>query len=668
MRTKQRDNWDADIKRYVFSMLALVFIFVILVAGYRGWYQSYTASLSDHAHAFHLTSASHYTHAQEKLRIIEQDIMYHDTLADLNAPHLTTRNHNNENLHWPLIVAVQEINQALALQERVNDARLAMLTNRINTLTAYFSNADHEIIMSSPQRTHTRTTLDQLLVTLNQITRLHSSLYEETLYELTKMDKRFAHSFYILLAILVFASVLTTRRGLITISKIIEKHRKAEEKIQHQAFYDALTNLPNRLLSMERLSFLINEAKRKKQYVALLYIDLDDFKKVNDTLGHPVGDELLKQFAARLRDSVRAVDTVGRLGGDEFVVVLGGLIDFEKVSLIAETLITRASQPYTIDGKELIVTASVGIAVYPDDGLTANELLQRADSAMYHSKNSGRNMHSYFTDEMHREVARRLTLEQALRGAIERNEIGVFYQPQYDLSANRIMGAEALLRWQHPTLGVVSPSEFIPIAEQSGEIIPLGKFVLAQALRMTYEWQSRYMEDFRISVNLSPRQFRELTLVEHIQQSLEDSGISSKHLELEITEGVLIRGNHDVEVALNALANLEISLAMDDFGTGYSSLSYLRRYPFNVVKIDQSFVRDIVSDPHDRELINAAIRMAHSLKLRVIAEGVETEEQLAQLKALHCDFAQGFLFSEPVSADAMTVILAGNMSNRSVAG
>jgi diguanylate cyclase (GGDEF)-like protein len=434
-------------------------------------------------------------------------------------------------------------------------------------------------------------------------------------------------------------------------------HHEAEARIQHQAFYDALTNLPNRLLTLERLSYQIAESQAHNEHVALLYIDLDDFKKINDSLGHPVGDELLKQVAVRLRECVRATDTIGRLSGDEFVLILGGLSDYESVSLIAENLIIRTSQPYTIGRKDLLVTASVGIAIYPNDGLTPPDLLKKADSAMYHSKKLGRNMHSYFTQEMHREVERRLTVEQALVGAIERGEIEVFYQPQYDLLDNKIMGAEALLRWTNNTLGVISPAEFVPLAEHSDAIILLGKFVLSKALQMASEWQKNYLTDFRISVNLSPRQFRDKELVTYVMNALKQSGVQSCHLELEITEGLLLGGCDDVKNALNLLANAGISLAMDDFGTGYSSLSYLRQYPFNVVKIDQSFVRDIVIDPNDRELINAAIRMAHSLQLGVIAEGVETDAQLAQLKALQCDIAQGFLFSEAVSAEQMTALL-----------
>jgi len=437
----------------------------------------------------------------------------------------------------------------------------------------------------------------------------------------------------------------------------VTERLQAEEKIQHQANFDSLTDLPNRFLSLDRLSQLLSEAQRNNEKVAVLFLDLDDFKKINDTLGHETGDELLIEAAKRLYSVIRSGDTVGRLGGDEFIVLLGGLPNAADAQPIAENLLNRFRDAFRINGRELILTASIGIAVFPEDGNRASELLRNADSAMYHSKEQGRNTYSYFTDAMNLDVSRRLALEEQIHGALDRDEFSVFYQPQIDISSGRIMGAEALLRWHNPALGDVSPKEFIPIAEQTGLILPLGQFVLNEALGKTAQWQQDLDAKFSIAINLSPRQFRDPELVSFIDKTMQQFHISGDSLELEITEGVLMSGHGYIDTALAALNNLGVSIAMDDFGTGYSSLSYLRRYPFDVLKIDQSFVRDIAVDPADRELIHATVAMAHSLKLKVVAEGVETEEQLAFLKKLGCDYAQGYLFSKPVTAECMTGIL-----------
>ena len=433
------------------------------------------------------------------------------------------------------------------------------------------------------------------------------------------------------------------------VSHDVTESKLSKDKIIKQAHFDSLTNLPNRFLSLDRLSQLLTDANRNNEKVAVLFLDLDDFKKVNDSLGHETGDHLLIEAAERLRLAVRAGDTVGRLGGDEFIVLLGNLDDANDARPIAENLLYRFKEAFKINGRDLILTASVGIAVYPDDGDNASELLRNADSVMYHSKALGRNTYSYFTDDMNHDVSRRLSLEEQIHGALDRREFSVYYQPQIDISSNKIMGAEALLRWFNPALGHVSPAEFIPVAEQTGVIIPLGQFVLKQVLAKTVFWQKQFDEEFRIAVNLSPRQFRDPDLVSFIQQALLQSSVKNETLELEITEGVLMSGHSYVDDALKSLSDMNVSIGMDDFGTGYSSLSYLRRYPFDVLKIDQSFIRDITEDSADRELINAAIAMAHGLNLKVVAEGVETAEQLSYLKSLHCDYAQGYLLGKPMT-------------------
>ena len=401
---------------------------------------------------------------------------------------------------------------------------------------------------------------------------------------------------------------------------------------------------------LDRLTQLLTEAKRNADYVAVLFLDLDDFKKVNDTLGHETGDKLLIQAAERLCNVLRSNDTVGRLGGDEFIILLSGLPDGTEVKPIVENILNQFRRAFKIENRELILTASIGIAVYPNDGLNASTLLRNADSAMYNSKELGRNNYSYFTDSMNRDVSRRLALEEQIHGALERQEFEIFYQSKVAVDSGKIIGAEALLRWHNPVLGNVSPAEFIPVAEQTGLIIPIGLFVLNGALKQTALWQKTYDPDFLIAVNLSPRQFRDPNLVDSIARALNHSSVSAATLELEITEGVLMSGHSYIDDALTAINNLGITISMDDFGTGYSSLSYLRKYPFDILKIDRSFIHDIDNDEHVRELVSAVVAMAHALNLKVTAEGVETEEQLAYLGEISCDISQGYFYNKPVSA------------------
>ena len=437
----------------------------------------------------------------------------------------------------------------------------------------------------------------------------------------------------------------------IAVKEDISLRKEQEEKILKQAHFDTLTGLPNRFLSMDRLSRILNDANRNQELAALLFIDLDDFKKVNDTLGHETGDKLLVEAASRLKNTVRSGDTVGRLGGDEFIVLMGGLNTPDNAAQIAEHLIELFRSAFRIDNREMLLTASVGIALFPNDGSTPSELLRNADSAMYHAKSMGRNTYSFFTNDMNREVTRRLSVEEQIHGALGRKEFQVYYQPIVETHTQKVIGAEALLRWNNPALGHTDPEEFIPIAEQTSLIIPMGQFVLVEALNHAARWQQRYNPDFLISINLSPRQFRDPDLVNLISKTIAESNIREGTLEFEITEGVLMTGHSYINDAIEALHRLHMNIAMDDFGTGYSSLSYLRNYPFNVLKIDRSFVNDISTDNADRELISAAVAMAHGLKLKVVAEGVENEEQLQYLQQTGCDYCQGYLFGKPVCAN-----------------
>ncbi|MDO6440538.1 bifunctional diguanylate cyclase/phosphodiesterase [Marinobacter sp. 2_MG-2023] len=434
---------------------------------------------------------------------------------------------------------------------------------------------------------------------------------------------------------------------LIIVRDITEQHNSAE-LIRKQAYFDALTSLPNRFLCLDRLSQMIRDMERTSEKFAVLFLDIDDFKKVNDSLGHEVGDKLLIEAANRLNQAVRKSDTVGRLGGDEFIILLRSLTDYAETVTVVENLLKIFREPFGIDGRELVLTISIGIAVYPDNGVSANDLLRNADTAMYQAKASGRNTHSFFTKDMNDMVLRRLEVEDQLHGALERNEFEVFYQPKFDLKNKSIIGAEALLRWHSPKLGNVGPDEFIPIAEHTGLIVPIGKYVVAQSIKFLVEWERVSQRNYTMAVNLSPRQFRDEELIGFVKNSLDSAGVSPERLEFEITEGVLMIGKSYVDDALHRLHDLGVQLSMDDFGTGYSSLSYLRQYSFDILKIDRSFINGITYKSEDRSLVTATIAMAHSLGLCVVAEGVETREQLDLLEELGCDIAQGFYLSKPV--------------------
>ncbi len=436
----------------------------------------------------------------------------------------------------------------------------------------------------------------------------------------------------------------------------------AQEVIHHQAHYDSLTNLPNRFLVLDRLAQLMNEAQRNNTMISVLFIDLDDFKKINDSLGHNAGDKVLIEAAKRLVNVVRSEDTVSRLGGDEFLILLGHHTSPADAEIVAENLINELRKIFYIDERELIITASIGIAIYPNDGDNVTTLLKHSDSAMYHAKAMGRNTYAYFTHEMNNAVMRRLAIEEQIHHALSRNEFSVYYQPKIEISSGKIIGAEALLRWHNHKLGEISPTEFIVIAEQTGTIIPIGEFVLTVALKQTKQWQLDYQHDFQIAVNLSPRQFRDLNLTTNIAQALTNSDVAGNTLELEITEGVLMSGYLYVEQALQELSALGISIAMDDFGTGYSSLSYLRNYPFDILKIDRNFIKDMTDNKADRDLVKATIAMARSLNLKVVAEGVENKKQLSLLKQYHCDLAQGYFFSKPITAKEMGDLLKNKVN------
>lgn len=441
--------------------------------------------------------------------------------------------------------------------------------------------------------------------------------------------------------------------------------RQAEGQLQHQAQYDSLTGLPNRLLALDRLHQAIRDAERGGHLASLIFIDLDDFKRVNDNFGHEAGDALLMQAANRLLQCVRGNDTVARLGGDEFVVILGGLNALNDADRVAEQVLASFGRPFALGADEFVVTPSLGLASYPADGDDAPTLLRHADQAMYEAKSAGRNTHCYFNREIRERSAQRVMLEGRLRGALERQEFWLALQPMVEPVGERLVGAEALLRWRMADGQLIGPDQFIPVAESTGLIVPIGRWVIDRACELLAEWREHGRDDLHIGINVSPRQFRDPGLVADVQAALARHGLPGRCLLVEVTEGLLLGDSRDVRAMLEALSAMGVRLAMDDFGTGYSSLSYLKRHPFDVLKIDRSFVRDLSGDAEDRALVGAAIRMGQALGLQVVAEGVETTTQLDYLREMGCDLAQGYLFGTPVAADAFAARWLGSGRRRS---
>ncbi|MDG4552818.1 MAG: EAL domain-containing protein [Candidatus Competibacter sp.] len=439
----------------------------------------------------------------------------------------------------------------------------------------------------------------------------------------------------------------------------ISQIKRAEEQLEHLAHHDPLTDLPNRRLAQSRLAHAVEQAQRHERRVGVLLLDLDRFKTVNDSLGHPAGDALLRAIALRLRKRLREEDTLARLGGDEFLVVLEHLPRPEEAASVAQNLLDLLTQPFMLpDGSEVYVNASIGVSLYPDDGGSAADLIQHADAAVYQAKEQGRNTYRFYTEALTRIAHERLDLERRMRGALERGEFLLHYQPQLSVTEGRIVGVEALVRWQPPGQALVSPARFIPLAEETGLIVPLGEWVLRTACAQAQAWRAAGWPSLLMAVNLSARQIRQPDLVGRVRAALADSGLPAECLELEITESGLMEQGEQAETILRALKETGARLAIDDFGTGYSSLAYLKRFPIDQLKIDQSFVRDIPHDPNDMEIAAAIIALAHTLRLEVLAEGVETTEQLAFLREHGCNLCQGYLFSRPVPPEDLALLLA----------
>ncbi len=412
--------------------------------------------------------------------------------------------------------------------------------------------------------------------------------------------------------------------------------------------HDALTGLPNRQLLQDRIEQALVQDSRNPKIMAVLFIDLDHFKMINDSLGHDIGDLLLKAVAERLMACVRNEDTVARQGGDEFIVVLNSIAESLDAAKVAQKILDALNQPHVILHHELHIGGSIGISVFPDDGTNSETLLKNSDVAMYHAKENGRNNYQFFTNDLNKSAHERHTLGLDLRHALERNELVLFYQPVMDMPDNQLHSVEALLRWQHPQQQLIAPDKFIGLAEETGLIIPIGEWVIKTVCLQIKAWKSQGYSVPRVAINLSGRQFRDNSLIKNISRILEETGTEARYITLEITESMLIDDIEKVVNTLKCLSEMGIHISIDDFGTGYSSLSYLKRFPIHTLKIDRSFVRDIVTDKNDHTIVAAIIAMAHSLEIEVIAEGIETAEQLQLLMAQRCNHYQGYYFSRPV--------------------
>jgi diguanylate cyclase (GGDEF)-like protein len=456
----------------------------------------------------------------------------------------------------------------------------------------------------------------------------------------------------------------------LAIVRDITDRKKSEARIFNLAYFDELTALPNRQLFGQSLERTIEKAERDGQKFAVLFVDLDRFKRINDTLGHSVGDELLKEVARRLENTTRATDSVSRieafqdggiqlarLGGDEFVIKLYGIESEDAVSAVAGRIISVLTPPFNCEGHQFVVTPSIGIALYPEDGLTAEELLMNADSAMYRAKFAGRNNYQFFSETMRSKSLHRIDLENEIRKALDNDQFELHFQPKADAESWSLVGAEALLRWYHPERGVIAPDEFIPVAEETGLIVPIGQWVLQQACKQAKVWAEFPFGDIAVSVNISSHQFQSDSLIDDVLGAALSAGIEPILLELEITESVLLHDAENTLVALNTLKRAGIALSVDDFGTGYSSLSYLKRFPIDTLKIDRSFVKDLHTDQDDAAICAAILAMAQQLGLNVVAEGVETKEQLEFLRHHGCNQIQGYLCSKPLSAEQFAVLL-----------
>jgi diguanylate cyclase (GGDEF)-like protein len=458
------------------------------------------------------------------------------------------------------------------------------------------------------------------------------------------------------------ALTLSGQPRLLATVRDITDRKVAEERIQYLALHDALTGLPNRTLLQDRLAIALATARRQEDKVALLFLDLDRFKDINDSLGHSVGDLFLQEVARRLKRWGREQDTVARLGGDEFLIMLTDVKDIPDAAVAAERLMDAMAAEFVVQGHTLGVSCSLGISVFPEHGADGVTLIKNSDAAMYSAKESGRNTFRFFTEDMNAQVAERLALEHSLRLALPRNELFLMYQPQMDMATGKIVGLEALLRWKHPELGLVPPDRFIRIAENSGLILPIGEWVLRAACSQARKWQDEGLPALTVAVNVSAIQFRQEGFCKLIRRVLEETGLAPRYLELELTESLLLANAEVMLSVVHGLKAMGVTLAIDDFGTGYSNFASLRQFGVSKLKIDRSFIQDVAVKNDDAAITTAIISMAKGLRLKVIAEGVENEAQMSFLRAHQCDEIQGYYFSKPLAVDKVADKLRSNLA------
>jgi diguanylate cyclase (GGDEF)-like protein len=502
----------------------------------------------------------------------------------------------------------------------------------------------HEIESPAPSAPAIQATLDEVSSINENLTPIENQ-FVDALSEASRA------TFQLLRAIMFAATPGLLILGIALSLHILRQRKRQDDRVHHIAFHDDLTSLPNRLMLTQRLDQALNRHRRAATQLAVIYMNLDRFKVINDSLGHEIGDALLRQVADRLRGQLREGDTAARVGGDEFVILVEDYQHPDDISAYAQRLIEQLSVPYLLGNKDCHVTSSIGISIFPMDGSDSQTLLQAADVAMYRAKETGRNNYQFYLPSMNVHTLERLELESDLRRALERGEFLLHYQPKVETASGLITGVEALLRWQHPVRGLVPPLDFIPLAEETGLIVPIGEWVLAAACARGKAWQGRTLPKLSVAVNLSARQFADPLLLAKLTRIIHASGLDPALLELEITESVVMSHGECAVAVLNKMKSLGVQIAIDDFGTGYSSLAYLKRFPIDILKVDRSFVRDIPADSGDMKITRAIIAMAHGLRLKVVAEGVETAEQLQFLRDQSCDAVQGYFLYKPLKEE-----------------
>jgi diguanylate cyclase (GGDEF)-like protein len=510
-----------------------------------------------------------------------------------------------------------------------------------------------EIESAAPRQEDIQATLDEVSLINEELTPIENE-FVDALSEASRT------AYLLLRAILFAAAPGLLILGTLLSLRILQQRKREDDRVLHIAFHDDLTSLPNRLMLAQRLDQALSRHRRASMSLAILYINLDRFKVINDSLGHEAGDVLLRQVADRLRAQSREGDTVARVGGDEFVVLMENCWNSTDISACAERFVEQLSLPYLLDKKDCHVTLSIGISVFPGDGSDSQTLLKAADVAMYRAKETGRNNYQFYLPSMNVHTLERLELETDLRRALERGEFFLHYQPKVEIVSGLIVGVEALLRWKHPIRGLVPPLDFIPLAEETGLIVPIGEWVLATACARVNAWQGRGLPKLSVAVNLSGRQFADSMLLAKLTRIIHASGLDPAYLELEITESVVMANGECAVAVLDNLKSIGVQIAIDDFGTGYSSLAYLKRFPIDTLKVDRSFIRDIPADAGDMKITRAIVAMAHGLRLKVVAEGVETAEQLEFLRGLSCDAVQGYFLHRPLREGEVADVLRLN--------